>query len=342
MSEDYYKTLGIRRDASQSEIQDAYRNMAKKYHPDANPDNAAAAKKFQEVQAAFDVLSDQKKRDLYDRYGSSFESMGAEGQQGAGAWGAWPGGAAAGGPAGGFNAENIDFSQFFGERFGAQPGGGMGGGGFSDFFSQFRQSGAGRQQTGPRPRKQRGTDISHEMTVPFDTAISGGKVQFVVQRQTGTPGGKPGKTETITVTIPAGIESGKKIRLRGQGEPSATGGPAGDILLTIRVAAHKFFHRQGKNLHVKVPVTLSEAALGAKVDVPTPHGTVSLQIPAGSSSGAKLRIKGQGIVAKGAEKGDLFAELQIVLPKELDEAERESIKKIGERHPQNPRANLRW
>ncbi|MBN2292747.1 MAG: J domain-containing protein [Pirellulales bacterium] len=336
MSDDYYKTLGIRRDASQSEINDAYREMARKYHPDVNPDDEAAAKKFQEIQAAFDVLSDQKKRELYDRYGSSFESIGAEGPQGAGAWsGAWPGGGP-GGP-GGFHAENIDFSQFFGERFGAQGGAGgpSGGGGFADFFSQFTQAGAGRQQARGRRRRQRGMDITHELTIPFDTAIKGGKVQLAVQRHSG-------KTETITVTVPAGIDSGKKIRLRGQGEPSPTGDTAGDIILTIHVLPHKFFQRHGRNLQVKVPVTLAEAALGAKVDVPTPKGTVSLQVPAGTSSGAKLRIKGHGVEQKGAKAGDLLAEIQIVLPKDLDEADRKAIKEIGQKHQQNPRADIRW
>lgn len=337
MSEDYYKTLGIRRDASQSEIQDAYREMARKHHPDVNPDDAGAAKKFQEVQAAFDVLNDQKKRDLYDRYGSSFESMGAEGPQGGGAWGgAWPG---AGGGAGGFNAENIDFSQFFGERFGAQGGAGGPGagsaGGFADFFSQFNQTGAGRQQGRGRRRHQRGMDIAHELAIPFETAIKGGKVQLAVQRHSG-------KTETITVSVPAGIESGKKIRLRGQGEPSPTGGTSGDIILTINVNAHKFFHRHGDNLQVKVPVTLAEAALGAKVDVPTPRGTVSLRVPPGTSSGAKLRIKGHGVEAKGSKTGDLVAEIMIVLPKDLDDTDRKSIEEIGKRHPQDPRSDIRW
>ena len=334
MSEDYYKTLGVRRDASQSEIQDAYRDMARKHHPDVNPDDAAAAKKFQEVQAAFDVLNDQKKRELYDRYGSSFESMGAEGPQGAGGWGG-------GGPGGGgFGAENIDFSQFFGERFGAQGGadsgaGGPGMSGFADFFSQFRQAEAGRQQGRGRRRHQRGLDIVHKLTIPFATAINGGKVQLGVQRHSG-------KTETITVTVPPGIESGKKIRLRGQGEPSPTGGADGDIILTIHVTAHKFFQRYGNNLQVKVPLTLAEAALGAKVDVPTPRGTVSLQVPAGTSSGAKLRIKGHGIEAKGAKAGDLLAEIQIVLPNDLDDTDRKSIEEMGQRHPQNPRSDLRW
>lgn len=339
MSEDYYKILGVQRNASPADIQNAYRKMAKKYHPDANPDDDTAAKRFQEVQTAFDVLSDQKKRDLYDRYGSSFQSMGGEGPRGgAGAWGAWPGGGAGGaggGPGGGFNAENIDFGQFFGERYGRQPGEGPGLGGFADFFSNFRQSGTGRQQTKARGRKPAGVDIAHEMTIPFETAIKGGKVQLAVARHSG-------KTETITVTIPAGIESGKKIRLRGQGEPSPLGGSSGDILLTVRVAPHKFFSRQGKNLHVKVPVTLAEAALGAKVDVPTPHGAVSLQIPAGTSSGAKLRVKGQGVETKGTTPGDLLAEIQIVLPKDLDAADRGSIEEIARRHPQNPRTELRW
>ena len=334
MSEDYYKTLGVRRDASQTEIQNAYRDLARKYHPDVNPDDKEAKAKFQAIQAAYDVLNDQKKRDLYDRYGSSFESMGAGGPHGGGTWGAHP----AGGP-GGFGDDAFDFTQFFGERYGAQPGGAApgGAGGFADFFKQFQQ-GAGQQtQRGGRARRPRpGRDIKHEITVPFATSITGGKAQISIRRASG-------KTETITVTIPAGIEDGKKIRLRGQGEPGSSGSPSGDILLTIRVAHHPHFQRRGKHLHLKVPVTLAEAALGAKIDVPTPKGTVSLQVPPATSGGTKLRVKGHGVENTRSGPGDLIVEIQIVLPKQFDEESKKAIEKIAEREPQsNPRNDLRW
>ena len=329
MAEDYYKTLGVRRDASQAEIEDAYRDLTRKWHPDRNPDKEAG-RKFQEIQAAFDVLSDQKKRDLYDRYGSSFESTGAADPK------VVITGAARSGPGhGGFEGEGFDFSQFFGERFGAQPQPG-GGGGFGDFFSQFRQAGAGGARR-PRERaSRRGGNIEHELTVPFATSVTGGKVQLSIERASG-------KTETITVTIPPGIEDGKKIRLRGQGEPGPRGATAGDILLVIHVAPHEHFQRRGKHLHLKVPVTLAEAALGAKIDVPTPKGTVSLRIPPGTSSGTKLRVKGHGVQSKDGAAGDLLAEIQIVLPKPLDDECRQMIEKIAAHHPQeNPRAKLRW
>lgn len=322
MAEDYYKTLGVRRDASSEEIQKAYRDLARRYHPDVNasPD---AKKKFQEVQAAFDVLNDRQKREMYDRYGSSFEGMGGRGPQGGPQGHPFGGGMPPG--AGG---EDFDFSQFFGERFG---GGGVD---LGDILGQFRRGGAGRTRSGAG-RRRRGTDLEHEIQIPFTTAIAGGEAQISVQRG-------DGRVETLGVKIPAGIEDGKKIRLRGQGEPAEPGGTPGDILLTIRVAPHPSFTRRGNDLFVKVPVTLAEAALGGKIDVPTPRGTVALQVPPGTSSGKKLRVKGQGIAPKSGTPGDLFAELQIVLPKTLDEATREAIRKLDQQAPQDVRANLRW
>jgi len=326
MAEDYYKTLGVRRDASQAEIQKAYRKLAQKFHPDLNPDDKTAKSKFQQIQTAFDVLNDSEKREMYDRYGSSFETMGAGGPGGGAAWG--PG---FGGGPGGFRVEDVDFSQLFGERFGEEPGGG----GFGNIFSQFRRAaggGAGRTASAAR---RRGADIRHELQVPFTTAVYGGEAQITVSRQSG-------KTETIRVKIPAGIEDGKKIRVRGQGEPGPRRGEPGDILITIRVAPHPCFTRRGNHLHVKVPVTVAEAALGAKVDVPTPRGTVTLSVPAGSSSGAKLRVKGHGVAPKQGTPGDLLAEVQIVLPKELGEADRQLIRQFDERHSLDPRAKLKW
>ncbi len=323
MAEDYYKTLGIRRDASQAEIQKAYRDLARKYHPDMNPDDKTAKKKFQEVQKAFDVLNDPEKREMYDRYGSSFETASAGGPYGGANWGGGPGGP---------QFEDVDLSQFFGERYGQPPGGA-----FADFFRQFRP-GPG-QATGGGPTRsappRRGADLHHEVHIPFNTAISGGEVQLAVQRQSG-------KTETISVKIPAGIEDGKKIRLRGQGEPGQRRGTPGDIIITIRVAPHPVFQRRGNHLHLKVPVTLAEAALGAKVDIPTPKGTVALRVPAGTSSGTKLRVKGHGVHPKSGTAGDLLAEVQIVLPEGLDDAEQKAIAEIAERHPQDPRSDLRW
>ncbi len=321
MAEDYYKTLGVRRDASQAEIQKAYRELARKYHPDMNPDDKTAKAKFQQVQKAFDVLNDSEKREMYDRYGSSFETMGAGGPRGGAAWGAGPGGA---------GAEAFDFSQFFGERFGEQPAGG-----FGDIFSQFRRAAGSRARKSATSPPRRGADLHHELQIPLATSITGGEVQLTLRRGSG-------KTETITVKIPAGIEGGKKIRLRGQGEPGPRGGTPGDILITIRVAPHPCFQRRGNHLHVQVPVTLAEAALGAKVDLPTPRGIVSLRVPPGSSSGTKLRLKGRGVTPNSGPPGDLLAEIQIVLPKELGEADRQMIEEFGRRHPQDPRAELRW
>jgi len=177
--------------------------------------------------------------------------------------------------------------------------------------------------------------VHHEVQIPFTTAVTGGKVQMAVQRPTG-------KTETLEVTIPAGIEDGKKIRLRGQGQPAARRGTPGDLIITVRVASHPCFQRHGAHLHVKVPVTLAEAALGGTVDVPTPRGTVSLRVPPNTSGGTKLRIKGHGVTVKNGPPGDLIAEIQIVLPEKLDEEDREMVRKLGRRYSGDPRSKLRW
>ena len=331
MVEDYYKTLGISKSASQAEIQKAYRDLALKYHPDMNPDDKTAKKKFQKVQAAFDVLNNPEKREMYDRYGSSFETMGAgDPQPGAHAWG-WPPGAGAGRPGaapGGFNPEDIDLSQFLGERFGQETSGG-----FGDLFGQFRRSASKFRRPASPPR--RSSDLQQELQVPFTTAITGGEIQIGVQRPSG-------KTDTIAVKIPAGIEDGKKIRVRGQGQPAPRGGVPGDILLKIRITPHPYFQRRGNQLRVRVPITLSEAVMGAKVDLPTPRGTVTLSVPPGSSSGAKLRVKGHGVAPKNGLAGDLLAEIQIVLPEQLSEADRQTIHQVDQNYPQDPRKNLRW
>jgi len=324
MSDDYYATLGVSRAASQDEIQKAYRKLAKKHHPDMNPDDKAAQKKFKEVQQAYDVLSDEKKRKMYDQFGPGFEQMG----QG-------------GGP---------QWSSQVPPGFGGFDFGGGGGGEanlppeLQDLLRQFTGGGGGFQfGGGPTARRrsrrtpgQPGADIQHEVEVPFRTAAMGGEVSLRLVR--------PGrKTETITVKIPAGIEDGKTIRLRGQGEPSPNDGPAGDLLITVRVAPHSHFRRDGLDLIARVPVTLAEAALGAKVDVPAPHGTISLKVPPGTSSGTRLRAKGQGIKASDGRAGDLYAEILIVIPKQFDDESADLVRRLDERLKQrNPRADLEW
>jgi DnaJ-class molecular chaperone len=329
MADDPYKTLGVSKSATSDEIRKAYRDLARKYHPDLHPDDAAAKKKFQEVQAAFDVLNDPKKKEMYDRYGAGFETAAPRGYP-AGPGGPFPGGAWSG-PGGGGQTFHFDFEDILGGA-GPAAGGARGrsGGGFADFFRQFSQGGGARPQA-----TRRGDDIEHELAVPFSTAVNGGKAHVSVRRP-------DGKVEDISVTIPAGIEDGKKIRLRGQGEPGGAGAESGDILITVRVSPHPFFTRRGKRLDVVVPITLAEAAAGAKIDVPTPRGTVAVSVPPGTSSGKKLRIKGHGVEPKGESPGDLFAEVQIVLPDSLTEDERTAIAEISRRHPQNPRAELRW
>jgi DnaJ-class molecular chaperone len=325
MADDYYATLGIARGASADEIRKAYRQLARKYHPDLNPDDPKAKEKFQQVQTAFDVLNDPKKREMYDRYGASFEQMG--GHPGGGPR-PWPGGGGPGGPGSSGEGVEINLEDLFG-------GGATGGaGGFADLFKHFGQRGrGGGRRTQAEPA--RGADLEHELTVPFASAILGGEAQVAVRRGDGA-------VETIRVKIPAGIDDGKKIRLRGQGEPGAQGGPAGDILIKVRVAPHPHFRRAGKRLEVTAPITLLESLRGAKIDLPTPHGTITLTVPPGSSSGRKLRVKGHGVKAGEGPPGDLFAELQIVLPENLSDADRDQLAEIAEKYADNPRADLSW
>jgi DnaJ-class molecular chaperone len=325
MAEDYYKTLGVPKNASQAEIQKAYRELARKYHPDLNPDDRDARRKFQQVQTAFEVLNDPEKREMYDRYGSSFETRGAGGPHG-GPWGGGAGGFGAG--PGGFTVEDVDLGELFGGGFEAEGAGGLG-----DIFRHFTRGARARGRRAAAPR--RGRDLVHEMEVPLQTAVAGGELQIAVEQ----PGGK---RKTLSVKIPAGIEDGKKIRLRGQGEPGPGGGPPGDVLIRVRIAPHPFFQRQGNDLVVRVPVTLAEAALGAKIDVPTPKGTVTLTIPPGTSSGRKLRVRGHGVAPRSGPPGDLLAEIQIALPKTLADEDREAIREIDRRNPLDPRSKLRW
>ncbi len=328
MATDYYATLGVTKTSTSEEIQKAYRKLARKYHPDMNPNDATAKKKFQEVQSAFEVLSDPEKRKRYDQFGADFESMGAGGGGPGPQWRYTTSGRPQT-----FQFDANDLGDLFGGGAGPE-----GPGGFADLFKQFSRGRGGGRRTAPAAR---GNDLKHDLTVPFATAVLGGEAALSVQRH-------DGEVESIRVKIPAGIDDGKKIRLRGQGVPGVGGAPAGDILLTIHVSPHPYFRRTGNRLDVRVPITLAEAALGGKVDVPTPHGeggkpgVITLTVPPNTSSGKRLRIKGHGVRPANQPAGDLFAEIQIVLPDKLEEAERQHLADISNRYPQQPRSELRW
>ena len=319
MAEDYYKLLGVPRTASQDEIQKSYRKQARKYHPDLHADDSEQEKKrvlqqFQKIQQAYDTLSDPKKRKMYDQFGSEYEQMG-------GAGGNPFGGGGGGAPFGG--GGGIDLSSIFG-------GGGPGAGGFEEMLRQMGGGAAGRG--GPPQPPAKGSDIEQEVTVPFAVAVLGGKHQLGISRN--------GKSEKLDVSIPAGIESGKKIRLRGQGNPGA--GQPGDMLVTVKVAAHPAYARKGLNLLVDVPITVLEAVQGAKIDLPTPHGTLVLTVPVGTSSGKTLRLKGMGVKTKD-RSGDLLVTLQVSVPEEASEQDLEVLQKLSDAWSNlESRAKLRW
>jgi DnaJ-class molecular chaperone len=317
---DYYEVLGVARDAKPEAIKKAYRTLARKHHPDVNPGDKASEVKFKEVQQAYDVLADQEKRALYDRYGhAAFEGMAAAGpRSGATEWAT-----RFGQP--GF--DTIDISDLLGS-FGATHEGEHGGGAsiFEDLMGRVR---------GGRPARPRaGRTLEATLTIPFMTAVRGGETTIEVQRG-------EGKTESLVVKIPPGIDSGAKLRLKGRGEPGAKGTPAGDLTITVGVEPHPYFKRDGRDLQVEVPITVSEAILGAKIDVPALAGMKSLTIPPGSSSGLKLRLKGQGIpAAAGKPEGDLFVVLKVVVPKSCDAASRRLIHEFAEHNSYNPRTGL--
>jgi DnaJ-class molecular chaperone len=304
---DYYSVLGVSRSATADEIRKAYKKIAKESHPDAKPGDKAAADRFKQAAEAYEVLGDEENRKKYDQFGEHWKHAD---QFGAGARGGGPRGGGGGGA-----QFDFDPSDLFG-----------GGGGF-DLGDLF---GGGR---GRRQRAQRGSDLQTEIHVPFSVAALGGSHDLTLA--TGS------SQESLSVKIPAGMKDGGVVRLRGQGQAGVNGGPAGDLLVTVRVAPHPFFKRDQDDLIVEVPVTFTEAALGAKVDVPTLNeGLVTLKIPAGSSSGTRLRMKGKGIInPKTKVHGDQYVVVKIVCPP--GEARvKKLLEELAEAAPQNPRAAL--
>lgn len=317
---DYYEVLGVARDASPDAVKKAYRKLARQYHPDVNPGDKSAEKSFKEVQQAYDVLSDQEKRAMYDRYGAAgFEGMGAAGPRtSASEWSARFGDG---------GQQNVDFSEFFG-GFGGGQGGEGGAGLFEDLIGRMR----GGKSGGGRPRQ--GQNVEAHLSIPFLTAVRGGQTSINVQRG-------DGKAESLTVKVPPGVDDGSKLRLKGQGEPGPKGAPAGDMTIILSIEPHPYFKREDRNLLVEVPLTIAEAVLGAKVDVPTLDGAKPVPIPAGTSSGQKLRLKGQGVPGSGGKPdGDLFVVVKIVAPKGVDEESKRLIQQFADLNKQSPREGL--
>jgi molecular chaperone DnaJ len=312
---DFYKTLGVSKDISDAELKKAYRKLARKYHPDSNAGDAKAEAKFKEISEAYSVLSDAEQRREYDE----IRAMGSGARF-----------TAPGGSAGGFE----DVFNRFGQGGGQQAN-------FDDIFSMFNQGGGGgsfgsgrfgqpsggfRGFGGP----QKGADLTARTTIDFVTAAQGETITLQAED------GKPFK-----VKLPAGVADGQKIRLRGRGRPSPDGGDSGDIVVQVKVRAHPVFSRDGLNLRLTVPVTFTEATLGATIEVPTLGGdTVKLRVAPGTPSGRVLRVKGRGITSsKGT--GDLLAELQVAVPAHLDDAAREALLAFQAAEPkENPRGEM--
>jgi len=318
---DYYEVLGVGRQAGTEEIKKAYRKLARKYHPDTK---GGSAEKFKEVQEAYEILSDSQKRQSYDRFGHAAEGMNNEpwGNSAAGGgrrrWSGNMGGAGGG--------TNFDFSDIFGGM------GGAGGTPLEEMFEQMR-SGAGGGRSRQR-RPQRGADIEQTITLDFDEAIKGvsREINMTVTQSDGSH-----RQERITAKIPAGVNDGSKVRLKGKGQPGP-GGNNGDLIFTVDVLPHKYYKREGDDILLDVPLTYSEAALGTKIEVPTLDGWTRVTIPAGAVSGRKLRLKGKGVTigktGKTATTGDMYLILKIVPPVNMDNASRELLEKFAKANPQ--------
>jgi curved DNA-binding protein len=300
MPRDYYEVLGVAKSASEDEIKKAYRKLARQHHPDRNPGDKQAEARFKEVQEAYDVLGDKTKRAQYDRFG--FAGPGGAGGFGGGG-GPFPGGG--GGTSFEFQGVNPeDLASIFSAFGGGDP---------SEMFGRRTRGRGGRRARPPETAEA-------EVGIPFLTAALGGTISLEVDGR------------KIDLKVPAGVEEGKKLRLAGQGP----GG--GDLLVRLKIESHPYFRREGNDVILEVPLSVAEAVLGTRVDVPTLDGThLTVKVPPGTSSGARLRLRGKGIAG-----GDQFIEMKIAVPKPADDRSRELIEEFARLNPQSPRANLPW
>jgi molecular chaperone DnaJ len=376
---DYYKTLGVEQTASHEEIRKAYRKLARKHHPDLNPGDKASEERFKRVQEAHNVLSDPKKRQMYDQFGFYSEN-------------GMPGGGPGGGQ--GFGFSGFDFSDYFP---GGPHGAGAsafesGGGSFRDLFSQF----FGRTAETQQAEAQAGTDLEYAVTIDFWKAIRGTQERLTITRYDlcGTCGGsgsygsgsvacpkcegtgnvsqmagamrfnlscprcggtgrlrnacatchgdgRIARTETVEVRIPPGAQNGSRLRVAGKGNSGSPGMPTGDLYITTRVEEHPFFHREGDDIIIKVPVTIWETGLGTKIEVPTIEGKALLKIPPGTQSGQRFRMREKGVFnARKNHHGDQIVEVAVQAPKVQDERTKEILRELSHLHPDDPRADL--
>ena len=313
---DYYKTLGVKKEATPEEVKRAYRTLARKYHPDVSkaPD---AAKRFKEVNEANEVLSDPEKRRRYDELGPDWERF----AQGAGGAGNGRGG----------------FQWVYPGQSGARDPF-RDAGGFSDFFrTVFGEQATGDMSGNARPRARRaraGADTEAEVEVTLAEAYKGGERTIELRRDDST-------MRTLQMKIPVGVRDGQRIRLAGQGSGGAGGGPAGDLYLRVRVRTHPFFQRDGDDLRAELPVTLHEALLGAEVPVPTLKGRITLRIPPETQNGRTIRLGGQGMPRQSGGHGDAYVTVKIVLPQRLTDRERELVQELAAtRSGDDPRKDL--
>jgi molecular chaperone DnaJ len=382
--EDFYQVLGVKRDAKPEEIKKAYRRLARKYHPDVNPGDKSAEERFKKITEAHEVLSDEKKRKVYDRFGSYSEQLADAAARGHGAPGA--GGARSGVP---FDFEGFDW----GNTASSSAGGGSS---FRDIFSELFGGGKSDKEP-PRAAPQKGADIEMPLALSFEEAVTGLTTNITVNRSdqcprcqgAGDTGGNPvtcptchgsgqvqkaggrlrfaqecpdcggagkrrppcalcngkgtvPKAETVKVRILAGVDTGSRVRIAGKGEGGRMGAPAGDLFIITNVGKHKHFTRKGDNIYVKVPVTIAEAALGAKIEVPTIEGKTQLRIPPGTQSGTQIRMRERGIpsLRNPQARGDQFVEVQVILPKVISEETKELLRRYAQLNPENPRVAM--
>jgi curved DNA-binding protein len=315
---DYYATLGVDKDASAEDLKKAYRKLARKHHPDVNPGDAEAEERFKEIAEAYHVLGDAERRKAYDRGPEQF-------------------------------AQEFDLSDFFvqfGQAFGGRGGAGVHfGGGMGDIFEVFGGAAGTGTRGGPRGAPQwsvaqPGRDV--EVTVPltFEEALEGG--ERTVRYELPGPGGDK-RTVSTKVRLPPGVEHGKRILVRGRGEPGQGGAPAGNLYLRVQVAPHRLFTRKGADLYLDLPVTVYEAGLGGTIRVPTLDGTTSIKLPPGTRNGQVIRLSGKGAPrpeSNGKGRGDLYINVRITLPDSLDEGGKELLARFAAEHPYDPRRDL--
>ncbi len=298
---DFYKTLGVGKQASADEIKKSFRRKARQYHPDVKPDDKAAEQKFKEINEAYEVLGDEKKRQQYDTYGDSFQ------QQGGG-----PGGFPGGRP-GGFDINDL-FGGGGARNFSSRRGGGCGAGDPSDVFANLFGGGGFQQAQSAGPR--RGGNAEHQVEIEFAESITGTELKLRVDAQ------------QVNVKVPPGTVNGARLRLKGKGHPGVNNGPAGDLILTIKVRPDAVFSLQGRDLVCQVEVPLTTALLGGQIEVPTFSGKAMLTIKEGVQNGQKMRLRGKGVQIPGSAAGDQLVELKIVMPAALPPEARKLVEEL--------------